>query len=128
MTRRFGVIAMLACANIFNALAEETNSPPIIENLFAPPLPLTNAPPPKLFPALDVRAYVVQGYTPLPVQEFGVLSNYTGKVDFNRLHEGLDELQSLYRDSGLTDVSVSLPVQNVTNGIVHVEVLEPGVV
>jgi hemolysin activation/secretion protein len=119
---------MLACANIFNGLGAETNAPAVIENLFAAPLPLPGTPPPKLLPALEVRAYVIQGYTPLPFEEFSVLSNYTGQVDFHRVHEGLDKLQSLYRDSGFTDVSVSLPEQKFTNGIVRVEVLEPGVV
>src|SRR5580658_5647664 len=125
MSWRFGVIAMLACANIFKGLAAETNSPAVIENLFAAPLPVPAPPQPLLLPTLEVRAYIVQGYTILPAQEFSVLSNYTGKVDFKRLHEGLDKLQSLYRDAGFSDVSVSLPEQKFTNGIVHVEVLEP---
>ena len=37
------IIAMLVLAKIFNGMAEETNSPAVIENLFAPPL-ATNAP------------------------------------------------------------------------------------
>jgi hemolysin activation/secretion protein len=117
---------MLALANIFKGVAAETNSPAVIENLFAAPLPAVTNPPPALVPALNVRAYVIQGGTLLPMHEFGVLSNYTGKVDFKRLHEGLDKLQSLYRDSGFTDVSVTLPEQKITNGIVHVEVAEAG--
>lgn len=119
---------MLAFATILNCQAAGTNTPAVIEDLFAAPVPVPVAPAPKLLPTLDVRAYVVQGYTALPVQEFSVLSNYTGKVDFNRLHEGLDKLQSLYRDAGFSDVSISLPEQKFTNGIVHVEILDPGAV
>jgi hemolysin activation/secretion protein len=125
MILRFGVIMMLALANIFKGMAE-TNPPAVIEDLFAAPLPAVTNPPPALVPALNVRAYVIHGDTLLPAQEFSVLSNYTGKVDFKRVHEGLDKLQSLYRDAGLTGVAVTLPEQKFTNGIVQVDVVEPG--
>ena len=125
MTLRLGVIAMLAFANIFNSMAEETNPPAVMENLFAAPLPESTNPPPKLEATLDVRAYVIQGDNLLPPQEFSVLSNYTGKVTLARVHEGLGKIQSLYRDSGFTDVAVTLPQQKLTNGIVKIAVVEP---
>ncbi|HTR40630.1 MAG TPA: POTRA domain-containing protein [Pseudomonadales bacterium] len=117
---------MLALANIFKGLAAETNPPAVIEDLFAAPLPAATNPSPALMPALNVRAYVIHGDTLLPPQEFSVLSNYTGKVNIQRVHEGLDKLQSLYRDSGITGVAVTLPEQKFTNGIVQVEVVESG--
>jgi hemolysin activation/secretion protein len=119
---------MVALANIFKGVAAETNPPAVIEDLFAAPLPAAINLPPALVSTLDVRAYVIHGDTLLPAQEFSVLSNYTGKVDFKRVREGLDKLQSLYRDSGITGVAVTLPEQKFTNGIVQVEVAEPGAI
>ena len=49
-------MAMLVFAKVFNGLAEETNPPAIIEDLFAAPMPAVTNPPPKLLPALDVRS------------------------------------------------------------------------
>jgi len=55
----------------------------------------------------------------------GVLTNYTGKaVDVQRLRKGLGELQLLYRNLGYSTVSVTLPQQHLTNGVVHVKVVE----
>lgn len=125
MTLRLGFIAMLAFVNIFNSMGEGTNTPAIIENLFAAPLPAVTNPPPQLLPMLNVRAYRIEDSTPLPLEEYGVLSNYTGKINFARLHEGLNKLQSLYRDSGFSDVAVTLPDQKFTNGIIFVQIVEP---
>jgi len=125
MTLRLGVIAMLAFANIFNSLAGETNSPAVIENLFAPPLPAATNPPPQLLPELNVRAYIIEGSILLPPSEFGILSNYTGKVTFTGVREGLEKVQSIYRDNGFTDIAVTLPKQELTNGIVRIAVVDP---
>jgi hemolysin activation/secretion protein len=116
---------MLALANFFRTMAAETNPPAVVEDLFAAPPPIATNPPPKLLPTLDVHAYVIEGDNLLPPQEFSMLSNYTGKVTFGRVHEGMEQLQSLYRDSGFTDVAVTLPQQNLTNGIVKISVVEP---
>jgi hypothetical protein len=75
-------------------------SPAVIEDLFAAPVPAVTNTPPKLLPALDVQTYRIEGNTVLPPEEFGMLSNYTGKVDVSHVREGLDKLQSLYRESG----------------------------
>jgi hemolysin activation/secretion protein len=115
---------MLALANIFNSLAEGTNAPATIENLFAVPLPAATNPPPKILPVLNVRAYRIEDSTPLPLQEYSVLSNYTGKVTYSRVHEALDRLQSLYQDSGFSDVSVTLPEQKLTNGVVRIQIVQ----
>jgi hemolysin activation/secretion protein len=117
---------MLAFANIFNSIAGGTNSPAVIENLFAPPLPAATNLPPKLLPVLNVRAYDIEGRILLPAPDFAVLSNYTGKVTFTGVHEGLEKLQSVYRNNGFTDVAVTLPRQELTNGIVRIAIIDPG--
>jgi len=117
-------MALIASANIFNGLAEETNAPAVVEDLFAAPLPAVSSPPPKLRPSLDVRTYRIEGNTALPPETFGVLSNYAGKVDLSRVREGLDKLQSIYNDSGFSNVSVTLPEQKFTNGLIRIQIIE----
>ena len=120
MRLKAGIIAMLLFAKIFNGAAEETSA--VVENLFAEPLPaITNAPP-KLLPALDVQTYRIEGNTVLSPQEFGMLSNYTGKVGLPRVREGLDRLQLHYRDLGFSNVTVTLPEQKFTNGLVRIKI------
>jgi hemolysin activation/secretion protein len=77
-------------------------------------------------PAFAVCAYEVEGNTVLPENMIdGVLTNYTGpSVDVARVKQGLGELQLLYRNLGFATVSVTLPQQHLTNGIVHVKVVE----
>jgi hemolysin activation/secretion protein len=72
----------------------------------------------------EVRGYLVEGNTVLPPERFGVLSNYVGKVDIGRVREGLGALQLLYRELGFATISVTLPRQKLTNGIVRVRVVE----
>jgi hemolysin activation/secretion protein len=73
----------------------------------------------------DVRGYHIEGnYGVLPPERFGVLSNYTGIVDFARVRDGLGVLQLIYRELGFVTVSVTLPQQKLTNGIVRVKVVE----
>ncbi|HEY1790076.1 MAG TPA: POTRA domain-containing protein [Verrucomicrobiae bacterium] len=116
---------MLVFANIFNGQAEETHPAAVIENLFAAPLPGPTNPPPKRLSALKVRAYAVEGRILLPASDFAVLSNYTGNVTFAEVHKGLEKLQSLYRDNGFTDVAVTLPQQELTNGVIKIAVIDP---
>lgn len=101
----------------------ESDSPAVIEDLFAAPTPAaTNAP---VSPKFDVRGYRIEGnYSVLPPEKFGALSNYTGTVDFARVRDGLGVLQLLYRDLGFATVSVTLPPQKLTNGIVRIKVVE----
>jgi hemolysin activation/secretion protein len=77
-------------------------------------------------PAFAVRAYEVEGNTVLPKNMIdGILTNYTGpSVDVARVKQGLGELQLLYRNLGFATVSVTLPQQRLTNGVVHVKVVE----
>lgn len=124
MRFRVGVIAMLAFAKVFSGLAEDTNSPAVIEDLFAAPLPASSAP--KLLPRIDAREYFIEGNTTLPVEKFNLLTNYLGQLDIARLHEGLDKLQSLYCNLGFSNVSVTLPEQKFTNGIIRLQIVEHG--
>lgn len=123
MNLRLGIIAMLAFATIFNGWAEETNSPAVVEDLFAAPLPVTTNAPAKL-PMMVVQTYHVEGNTVLSPADFGMLSNYTGEVDFPHLREGLGKLQLRYRNLGFPTISVTLPQQKLTNGVVRVKVVE----
>jgi hemolysin activation/secretion protein len=124
MKLRLCLLAMLALAKCSNGLAADTNPPAVIENLFATPAPLvTNAP--AKGRTFDVRGYRIEGnYGVLPPEKFGVLSNYTGTVDFTKVRGGLGVVQLLYRDLGFATVSVTLPQQKLTNGIVRVKVVE----
>jgi hemolysin activation/secretion protein len=75
-------------------------------------------------PTIEVRGYLVEGNTILPPQEFGLLSNYTGEVGFARIREGLGRLQLRYRELGFPTISVTLPQQKLTHGIVRVKIIE----
>jgi len=123
---RFGrhILILAALAILPGALPAQTNSSATVENLFAEPLPVvTNAPKASL--NLDVRTYRIEGNTVLPPQDFGVLSNYTGtNVTFPRLREGLGKVQLRYRELGFPTISVTLPQQRITNGLIRVKVVE----
>ena len=86
----------------------------------------TNSPPPKTQPkGLNIAGYNVEGNTVLSPEDLGILTNYTGtNVDFSRLREGLVKLQMRYHDLGYPTISVTLPPQKLTNGIVQVKVVE----
>lgn len=102
---------MIAFTISLSSSAAETNSPNASTN--------TNG------PTLDVRSYIVEGNTVLRPEQFAVLTNYTGtNLAFPRLREGLGELQLLYRNLGFATISVTLPKQKLTNGAVHVKVVE----
>ena len=116
--------AALVSVKMIRAHAGETNESAVIEDLFAAPLPpVTNAPPKGA--RFDVRGYQVAGNTVLSADNFGVLTNYTGtNVDLPRLREGLAKLQTRYRELGYPTISVTLPPQKLTNGMVQVKVVE----
>lgn len=83
--------------------------------------PATNAP----SKGLNIIGFQVEGNTVLAPRDLGVLSNYTGtNVDFARLREGLVKLQLRYHDLGYSTISVTLPPQKLTNGMVRVKVVE----
>ncbi len=74
---------------------------------------------------LTIKTYRIEGNTVLPPQDFGVLSNYTGtNITVPHLIEGLGKVQLRYRELGFSTISVKLPVQRITNGLVRVKVVE----
>lgn len=76
-------------------------------------------------PTLVIEKYRIEGNTVLPPQDFGVLSNYTGtNITFPRLREGLGKVQLRYRELGFPTISVTLPPQRITNGLIHVKIAE----
>jgi hemolysin activation/secretion protein len=76
-------------------------------------------------PTFRVTGYRIEGNTVLPPDKFDFLTNYTGAaVSFSRIRDGLGELQLLYRNLGFATVSVTLPQQKLTNGVVRVGVIE----
>jgi hemolysin activation/secretion protein len=76
-------------------------------------------------PAFRVTAYDIEGNTVLPPEKFDFLTNYTGPaVGLAKLREGLGQLQLLYRNLGFATVSVTLPQQKLTNGVVQVAIIE----
>jgi hemolysin activation/secretion protein/AraC-like DNA-binding protein len=86
----------------------------------AVPPPATNT------PAFEVKGYDVTGNTVLPSGVIEVvLAPYTGpKVTFDAIRQALADLQMAYRDRGFVTVSVGLPPQKLTNGIVRMQVTE----
>jgi hemolysin activation/secretion protein len=102
-------LILAAFANLAAGQVVETNSPPAAART----------------KGLNVTGYHIDGNTVLPPREFGMLSNYTGtNLDFPRLREGLVKLQMRYHDLGYPTISVTLPPQKLTNGIVKVKVVE----
>jgi hemolysin activation/secretion protein len=75
-------------------------------------------------PTFEVKGYLIEGNDVLPPERLKLLDKYTGPaVTMSRLAEGLGELQLLYRSLGFATVSVTLPQQHLTNGMVHVKVI-----
>ncbi len=82
----------------------------------------TNAPAtsPKKY---SVQSYLFIGETFLPLEKLvNTLSNYTGTVDLPRMQAGVTQLQQVYRQSGYTNVTVRLPRQRFSDGIILVEI------
>ena len=120
-------IVTSAPAVIGGVPAPATPAPPAITKVATQaenaPATVTNIPV-QPAPTFEVRSYLIVGNTVLPPEKFGLLSNYTGRVEFARVREGLGRLQLLYRDLGFATISVTLPRQKLTNGTVRVEVVE----
>ena len=83
--------------------------------------------PGKSAPTIYVRAYRFEGETFLPPEILsGVLSDYTGTVDTSRIREGISKLREVYNQAGYTNITISLPPQRLTNGIVTLKIVEIG--
>jgi hemolysin activation/secretion protein len=77
-------------------------------------------------PALAVAGYLVEGNTVLPDEQLNaIFTKYTGPaIGIEQIRAALGELQLTYRDFGFVTVGVALPRQQVTNGIIRVQVTE----
>jgi hemolysin activation/secretion protein len=107
------ITATLVFAKTCHIAAQPTNSPSATNSA------------PTVEPTFNVSGYHVEGNTVLPPERLDLLTNYTGPaVTLARLREGLGELQLLYRNLGYPTISVTLPQQRLTNGIVEVKVIE----
>ncbi len=74
---------------------------------------------------VNIRAYQIEGNSLLPPENFRVLSNYTGtNVSFAGLREGLGKVQLRYHELGFPTISVTLPPQKLTNGVVRIKIIE----
>lgn len=89
---------------------------------YVPPIPVDTNPPPK-FP---VRAYEVTGDTLLSEGTLrAILGQYTGtNIGVAEILKAGSELQLEYRDRGYPTVNVTIPPQQITNGIVKLHVFE----
>ena len=108
----------------------------VVVVLAALPLPLwaqpaaTNAPAAKTNapagPVFSIQSYDIQGNTLLPTNVVAAaVSDFTGeKVGFDTIRSALSSLQLAYRGRGWATVSVGLPPQQITNGVVKVQVTE----
>jgi hemolysin activation/secretion protein len=112
MKFKFGLTTMLLLGTVTNSHSQATN---LSSSTSAKPAA----------PTFRVMSYDIEGNTVLPPEKFDFLTNYTGPaVSLARLREGLGELQLLYRNLGFATVSITLPQQRLTNGIVQVQVIE----
>jgi len=73
----------------------------------------------------EVRGYQVDGNTLLPPARLAFLTNYTGAaVALPRVQQAMVELQLRYRNLGYATVAVTLPRQTLSQGVVHLRVVE----
>lgn len=81
-------------------------------------------------PVFEVKRYEVAGNTLLRPETIDqVLTNATGPVvTLPQIQKALGELQLAYRERGFATVSVSLPQQQLANGVVKVQVTEGALV
>ncbi len=77
-------------------------------------------------PTFEVKGYQLLGNTLLPpTVTDSLLRKHTGpRVTFDTIRAALADLQMAYRERGFVTVSVALPQQQLTNGLVRVEVTE----
>ncbi len=120
-SRSLPLAAVIALAGLLSGarLPAEgaTNAPPAAPATAA----RTNAP-----TTFEVKGYNVSGNTLLPPDLIGkILSAHTGPaLTFTNIRTALADLQMAYRDCGFVTVSVGLPPQTLTNGVVRVQVTE----
>jgi hemolysin activation/secretion protein len=108
---------MLALADISVGAAAETNSPP--SGVASNPVPAKT-------PAFEIKGYAIHGNTLLNYEQMEpIFKKYVGPaVTFGTVRQALSELQLAYRNRGYVTVGGALPRQQLTNGLVKVQVTE----
>jgi len=93
-----------------------TNAPPTVGTNVAAAAISTNT--------FIITHYEIHGDTLLSTESLtSILTKYTGtNVTINDILKARSELQLEYRDRGFPTVSVAVPPQQITNGIVHIRV------
>jgi hemolysin activation/secretion protein len=77
-------------------------------------------------PCFDIKSFIVEGNTQLDKAAIdSTLAKFTGeKKDFGAVQEALEALEAMYRKRGFTTVQVTLPEQELENGIVRFVIIE----
>lgn len=77
-------------------------------------------------PHFDIRSYQVEGNTILAADKINsIVAPFTGKgKDFGTVQEALEALEKAYHDRGYIAVQVTLPEQELENGVVRLNVIE----
>ncbi len=122
-SNRFVPSLLLCLAVLLGSADVQSAEPPRAREAAPPPAATagsTNG------PVFAVRGYDVEGNTILPVGVLTkILAAHLGtSASFEVIRQALGELQLAYRARGYVTVSVALPRQQLTNGIVKVRVTE----
>jgi hemolysin activation/secretion protein len=80
-------------------------------------------------PFFNVTTYAVQDNALLPTNDWSpVLSKYTGtNVSLGEIVKGAADLQSVYRDHGYPLTSIAIPREQITNGVVTLNVFQTAI-
>ncbi len=127
-------ILLLAAWSLMPAGAAEypKGAPPATADPPPPAAPATNKAPAAAqatatnVPTFEVNGYEIRGNTLFSYDDLEpIFKKYVGAVvTFETIRKALAEFQLAYRDRGFVTVSVGLPQQQLTNGIVKVQVTE----
>jgi len=77
-------------------------------------------------PRFDIKGFLVEGNTKLDKAAIdSTLANFTGeKKDFGTIQEAMEALEAMYHKRGYTTVHVTVPEQELENGIVRFVIIE----
>ena len=77
-------------------------------------------------PRFDIKSFLVEGNTTLDKAVIdSTLAKFTGeKKDFGTIQEATEALEVMYRKRGYTTVRVTVPEQELENGIVRIVIIE----
>lgn len=82
-----------------------------------------------VIPTFEIRQFLLEGNTLLPPEKtLKILSVYTGKNrDFADIQHAIEQLENAYKNLGYTMVTVLLPEQELSGGLVRLQIIEPKV-